>query len=56
MHAVVEGTGEESGSEIIPFGLNVGTETPPINNVETHTVYFSADNLDIEKITLQIAP
>ncbi|MEM3807985.1 MAG: hypothetical protein QW413_05280 [Nitrososphaerota archaeon] len=53
---IVKGTGEDTASTIIPHGFNAGYESPPLPDAETHAVYFSADNLTLEKLVLQIAP
>lgn len=53
---VVRGTGEETASQIIPHGFNAGYESPPLPDAMAHVVYFSADNLNLEKLVLQITP
>lgn len=53
---IVKGTGEDTASTIIPHGFNAGYESPPLPDAETHAVYFSADNLKLENLVLQITP
>ncbi|MEM2262249.1 MAG: hypothetical protein QXK24_07345 [Ignisphaera sp.] len=50
----VKGSGEETASQIIPHGFNAGYESPPLPDAGMHAVHFTANNLGLEKLVLQI--
>jgi hypothetical protein len=51
---VIKGTGEQSPSTIIPHGFSAGWKSPPLPDAQVHAVYFTADQLALKDLVIQI--
>lgn len=52
---VIKGTGEQSPSTIIPHGFSAGWKSPPLPDAQVHAVCFTADQLSLKDLVIQIA-
>jgi hypothetical protein len=52
----LKGTGEQSPSTIIPHGFSAGWKSPPLPNAQVHAVHFSADELVLKDLVIQVVP
>jgi hypothetical protein len=53
---VMKGTGDQSASTIIPHGFSAGWKSPPLPDPQVHAVYFTADQLALKNLVIQITP
>lgn len=53
---IVKGTGDQSPSTLIPHGFSAGWKSPPLPDAQVHAVSFTADQLALRDVVIQIAP